>query len=88
MIIALIWIVLCFFIAGGASSRGRSGVGWFFISALLSPVIAIIMLVCLPAIVDTPVEPKRVEPAEKDDKDWKAYQAWLEEQGLDSQGES
>jgi len=80
MIVALIWIVLCFFIAAGASSRGRSGVGWFFISALLSPVIAVIMLVCLPVIEDTPVV--------KEDKDVQAYLAWRKEQGLDSKEES
>ena len=80
MFIAVIWIVLCFVIAGGASSRGRSGVGWFFISALLSPVIAIIMLVCLRPIeaVDTV----------KEDKDVQAYLAWRKEQGLDSVGDS
>ena len=78
MFIAIIWIVLCFFIAGGASSRGRSGVGWFFISALLSPVIAIILLVCLRPIEDTPVD------TVKEDKDVQAYLAWRKQQKLDS----
>ena len=79
MIIALIWIVLCFFIAGGASSRGRSGVGWFFISALLSPVIAIIILVCL-----RPIEDTQVETVEKDDKELQAFLAWRKQQKLDT----
>jgi len=79
MIIAWIWIVLCFVIAAGASSRGRSGVGWFFISALLSPVIAVIMLVCL-----RPIEDTQVETVEKDDKELQAFLAWRKQQKLDT----
>ena len=41
------WIVLSFVIYAVANSKGRSGCAWFFISLLLSPLIAIIILVCV-----------------------------------------
>jgi len=31
-----------------ASSRGRSGFGWFLLAFLTSPLIAVVLLVCLP----------------------------------------
>ena len=40
MELILIWLVLSILVAVLASSYGRSGVGWFLFSALLSPVIA------------------------------------------------
>ena len=43
----IIWLVLCFVIAAGAGNRGRSAVGFFFLSALLSPLIGFIALIAL-----------------------------------------
>lgn len=41
------WIIFCIVVAYGASNRGRSGVGWFVISILATPIIAAIMLLIL-----------------------------------------
>ena len=43
MEIGIIWIVLCFVAAVIASNKGRSGVGFFILSLLLSPLIGIII---------------------------------------------
>lgn len=45
--IVLIWIVASLFVGAFANSRGRSGWGWGFISLLLSPVLALILLLIL-----------------------------------------
>ena len=43
----IVWLVLCIFIGVGASKRGRSGFGWFMLSALLSPLVGGIgLLMC------------------------------------------
>ena len=76
--IFIIWLALCFVIAYGASQRGRSAVGWFFISALLSPIIGIIILVCLPKIVPEPVKHKNFV-ADEDDEQLEAFIKWREE---------
>jgi hypothetical protein len=39
MILVLVWIVLAIAVGAYASSKGRSGVGFFFLSLLLSPLI-------------------------------------------------
>lgn len=40
----LVWLVCSVIIGVIASSRGRSGVGWFLIAALLSPLIGLILV--------------------------------------------
>ena len=42
----LFWLVLCVIIGAVASSMGRSGFGWFMISALFSPIIGAVALLC------------------------------------------
>ena len=42
----LFWLVLCVVIGAVASSIGRSGFGWFMLSALLSPIIGAVALLC------------------------------------------
>lgn len=44
MEIALSWLVLCFIVSALASSRGRSAVGFFFLSFFLSPLIGLLVL--------------------------------------------
>mgnify|MGYP007100063950 CR=1 FL=1 len=45
----IVWIPLCFLVAWIASQKGRSGVGWFFLSLFLSPVIGLLALIAVPS---------------------------------------
>jgi len=44
----LFWIGLSFAVSALAHSRGRDGFGWFFGSLLLSPLLALIIVACMP----------------------------------------
>lgn len=50
MEIAIFWLILALVVGVAAGSRGRSGFGWFLIAILLSPLIAIIILLVLPKL--------------------------------------
>jgi len=41
------WILLSFIMIFLAKSKGRSGFAWFFISLLISPLIAVIILLVI-----------------------------------------
>lgn len=43
----IVWVVLCFVVYSLANTKGRSGCAWFFISLLLSPLIGLIILLCV-----------------------------------------
>ena len=43
------WVVLCIIPAAIASSKGRNGVGWFFLSLVISPLIAGVIISCMKA---------------------------------------
>ena len=47
MIGIFFWILLSIFVAIFASSRKRNGLGWFFISLVISPLIAFIILLVI-----------------------------------------
>lgn len=47
--VAVLWAIFAIVIAVGASSRGRSGFGWFILACVISPLIAGILLLLLPA---------------------------------------
>jgi len=44
----LAWIIFAIVVAVAAGSRGRSGFGWFFLAAIISPLLALILLLILP----------------------------------------
>ena len=44
--IALAWFVLCAAVMPLAKSRGRNWFGWFIVAVVLSPVLAVILLLC------------------------------------------
>lgn len=46
----LAWFVFAIFVGVGADARGRSGIGWFFLAMIISPLFAAILLFLLPAI--------------------------------------
>jgi hypothetical protein len=48
MTILIFWLCLAFAVGAAASSRGRSGFGWFLLSAILSPLIGLILVLVLP----------------------------------------
>ncbi len=48
------WVILALVVAIVASTRGRSGIGWFFIALLISPIISLIVL----AIIGRAAEPQ------------------------------
>jgi hypothetical protein len=63
MFIIIFWLVLAILVGVFASSKGRSGVGFFFIAVLLSPLIGfIIALVVQPIRANT--EAKAVDSGE------------------------
>jgi hypothetical protein len=48
MELILFWFVVSLLVAVFASSRNRSGFGWFFLSLIISPLISFIFLAILP----------------------------------------
>lgn len=42
------WILLSIIVGVAASSRGRSGFGWFLLSLFLTPVLMLILVLVLP----------------------------------------
>lgn len=48
MEIVIVYLVFCFIVAAAASSRGRSGIGWFFLSLVISPLLSLILVLVLP----------------------------------------
>ena len=52
----MIWIALCIVAGVGASNKGRSGVGYFFLSFFLSPLVGLIAMA-----VAEPIEKKEDE---------------------------
>ena len=45
---AVFWLIFCVVVGVIASARNRSGIGWFFVSVLISPVLGLILVMCLP----------------------------------------
>ena len=43
----IVWIVFSIMVTAVASAKGRSGCAWFFISLIISPLLAIIVIACL-----------------------------------------
>lgn len=46
------WLTFSIIVGVAASGRGRSGFAWFFISALISPLLGFILLLVMPKIGD------------------------------------
>ena len=54
MDVFLWWFIFAVLVGVAAASRGRSGLGWWFLSMLLSPLIGIIMVAILPSLKPSP----------------------------------
>jgi hypothetical protein len=50
----VLWIPLCFLVGRVGSQKGRSGVGFFFLSFFLSPLIGFLVAIC-PASKNCPI---------------------------------
>ena len=48
MEIALVWFVFAMLVGAAASSRGRSGFGWFLLSCIISPLLGLLLLIAVP----------------------------------------
>lgn len=57
MAIIIGWLILSAFCGWVAAQKGRSFLGWTLLSVLLSPLIAIIGLIAVPAISSAPAAP-------------------------------
>jgi len=47
MEILIVWFIFCIIVGAIASNRGRSGIGWFFLAFLISPIISLILVLIL-----------------------------------------
>lgn len=59
----MLWLLFSAFIAVIASSRGRSAFGFFLLSAILSPLIGLIVVMCLPR-VEQKIEAEKIASGE------------------------
>ena len=50
MEIVLFWVLFCIVVGVIATSKGRSGFGYFFLSMLISPVLGLILVACMPRL--------------------------------------
>lgn len=47
------WLIFSIVVGVAAGSRGRSGFGWFLLSAIISPLLALILVLILPKANET-----------------------------------
>ncbi len=52
----LIWLIFCGIVAAIANGNGRSGVGWFFISVIVSPLLGLIIVLALGKTIEKEAE--------------------------------
>lgn len=64
MAIVIVWVLLSIFCGVWASSKGRSGVGFFFLSLLLSPIVGFIA-VAVAKPNEKIIEEKKMESGER-----------------------
>lgn len=53
----LFWFLFSVVVGIAASSRGRSGFGWFVLAMLISPLLAVILVAVMPPLASAPGEP-------------------------------
>src|SRR5260370_31262786 len=56
-LMVILWLGLAIATGAAASSRGRSGIGWFLLAVIISPLIALILLMAF--------QPRHVGPSKK-----------------------
>ena len=48
MLLLIVWLAFAVLVGTAANARGRSGLGWFVLAMLLSPLVAGVILALLP----------------------------------------
>ena len=48
VIVFIVWVIVAFVVGAAANQRGRSALAWFMTSLLLSPVLAVLLLIAFP----------------------------------------
>lgn len=56
------WFIFAVILGVAASSRGRSGLGWWFLAMIISPLLALILLALLPSLASQIAEPGQRAP--------------------------
>jgi hypothetical protein len=51
MIFVVGWVFFSAIVAVAAKARGRTGVGWFLLSIIISPLFALILVMALPSVI-------------------------------------
>ncbi|MFB9214431.1 zinc ribbon domain-containing protein [Vibrio sinaloensis] len=64
MFVVILWLVFSVIVASVASSKGRSGIGFFFVSLILSPLIGLIIVLVIQPNQET-VEQKALETGQQ-----------------------
>ena len=59
MLVAFFWLVFCVVVGVIARSRGRDGFWWFLLSLFLSPVLMLILVMCMDRAEAKPAAPDR-----------------------------
>lgn len=57
MEIFLFWLIFSIIVGVAAGARGRSGIGWFVLAMVISPLLALILLVLLPKLAGAGAAP-------------------------------
>lgn len=52
MAILIVWVFCSFIVAAAAGARGRSGVGWFLLAMVVSPILALVFVLVIPNLRD------------------------------------
>lgn len=60
MFVVILWLIFSIIIGSVASSKGRSGIGFFFVSLILSPLVGLIIVLIIQPNQST-VEQKTLE---------------------------
>jgi hypothetical protein len=50
MIFVVVWLLFSGIVGVAAKARGRTGIGWFLISLIISPLFALILVLALPSV--------------------------------------
>jgi hypothetical protein len=72
MVVVLFWLTAALVIAIIAKNKNRSPVGWFFIGAVISPLLAFILLMVLP-------QPTRPDVTDAEDEALSEYRRAIQD---------
>lgn len=59
--LVIFWVICAVIVAVGAAGRGRSGLSWFVLAIVISPLLALILLAIMPNLAEKPPAPQIVQ---------------------------